>query len=614
MKTPVLLLCLLISISAFSQQPEIWYFGYNAGVDFSSGSPVSVSGNVMSQWEGVAVACDADGNLEFYSDGLSVWNANNQVMANGTGLLGNSSSTHSATVVPMPGNPDQYYLFTCTDVYSSFGFRYSIVDMTLNGGLGDVTSTKNVLLEDSTTEQCVAICAGNGNVWVLTRQFNPVWFAYKIDATGIEPAVISNAGSVFDPIDANGVGYIKASPLNDKIAIANYGFTPSNSFFEIYDFDDATGVVSNPFQLYLGQSVYGCAFSPDGTKFYGPEWGPDIYQFDLTAGSPTDIANSKTLIGTAGGYNSVGDLQIGPDQKIYCSINGGSYLSVINDPNALGTDCDFQVNGVYLGGFTSGIGLPSTLIFGDCESDISPVALSATDTALCQKFCVGFTDLSSNNPSAWNWIFPGGSPSFSNDQNPQSICYSEAGTYDVTLITTVANGSNDTLTLYDYITVFETPAFPTISQNGYTLTSSPANSYQWQLNATDIPGGTNQSYDVLQTGLYTVIINDENGCANSTTLYVQITGVDEVEDDSFSIYPNPSDGRISVELLNSQMSGEVSVKVVNPLGQLIYSSKENISSLNWKKEFDLSNLARGIYFIELKSQDGFVKKKIIISK
>jgi PKD repeat protein len=242
------------------------------------------------------------------------------------------------------------------------------------------------------------------------------------------------------------------------------------------------------------------------------------------------------------------------------------------------------------------------------------VALSATDTALCEKFCVGFIDLSTNNPVAWNWIFPGGSPSFSTEQNPQTICYTQPGTFDVTLITTDANGNNDTLTLTNYITVFTTPDFPTISQNGYTLTSSAANSYQWQLNAADIPGATNQSYDVLQTGFYTVIINDENGCANSAMQYVQITGIDEMADAAFSIYPNPSDGRVMIELQKGQMAGEVSVKVVNPLGQIIYSSKENISSTNWKKEFDLSNLARGIYFIELKSEDGFAKKKIIISK
>src|SRR5207342_1238576 len=150
---------------------------------------------------------------------------------------------------------------------------------------------------------------------------------------------------------------------------------------------------------------------------------------------------------------------------------------------------------------------------------------------------------------SWLWQFPGGDPSSSTDQNPANVCYDIPGLYDVTLITTNANGS-DSLTLHNYITVYPTPAIPTITQNGYTLTSSPAEFYQWQLDATDIPGATNQSYDVLQTGFYTVVVSDSNSCKNSTTLYVEITGIDEVNDGGVSVYPNPSSGSFTVELVN----------------------------------------------------------------
>src|SRR4030095_14361818 len=95
-------------IHVFSQQqPVIWNFGYHAGLDFSGGSPVPFNGSEINQWEGVATACDASGNLDFYTDGVTVWDANNDVMPNGTGLLGNGSSTHSATVVPMPNDPEK---------------------------------------------------------------------------------------------------------------------------------------------------------------------------------------------------------------------------------------------------------------------------------------------------------------------------------------------------------------------------------------------------------------------------------------------------------------------------------------------------------------------------
>jgi hypothetical protein len=54
-------------------------------------------------------------------------------------------------------------------------------------------------------------------------------------------------------------------------------------------------------------------------------------------------------------------------------------------------------------------------------------AIGASDTALCEKFCVDFTDMSVNNPVSWEWTFEGGTPSTSTDQNPVNICYSDTG-------------------------------------------------------------------------------------------------------------------------------------------------------------------------------------------
>ncbi|HYV94317.1 MAG TPA: T9SS type A sorting domain-containing protein [Chitinophagales bacterium] len=258
-------------------------------------------------------------------------------------------------------------------------------------------------------------------------------------------------------------------------------------------------------------------------------------------------------------------------------------------------------------------------IDSSCSTFISCLApISTSSNSLCEKFCTSFYDQSNNNPSSWQWQFPGGDPSSSTDQNPTNICYNTPGTYDVTLITTNANGS-DTLTLHNYITVYPTPPFPTITQIDYTLTSSPANSYQWQLNAVDIPGATNQSYTVLQSGYYTVVVGDSNSCKNSTTTYVLISGVEDVSDKSISISPNPSNGNFMIEWLNGQMVGDASIDVVNTLGQKVFSSSNlprgsQVSSYDFKKQIDLSNVARGIYFVEIKTENEFVRKKIVIEE
>ncbi|MEO5674781.1 MAG: T9SS type A sorting domain-containing protein, partial [Chitinophagales bacterium] len=246
-------------------------------------------------------------------------------------------------------------------------------------------------------------------------------------------------------------------------------------------------------------------------------------------------------------------------------------------------------------------------------SSSSPNFFAASDTDICEKFCVNFFDSSFNNPIAWQWIFPGGSPATSAAQNPSSICYSTPGIYDVTLITTSANG-DDTLTLTNYITVNPTPATPIISQVGYTLTSTFASTYQWQLNSVDIPGATSQAYTVLQSGLYTVVVSDSNGCTNIASKDVVISGIDEVNDDAnIFISPNPSNGNFTIQLLKC-FGDEISIEVVNALGQNIFSSAEKITGDKFKKEIDLRSMARGAYFIEVKTINGFARKKIFLAE
>jgi len=135
------------------------------------------------------------------------------------------------------------------------------------------------------------------------------------------------------------------------------------------------------------------------------------------------------------------------------------------------------------------------------------------------------------------------------------------------------------------------------------------------LNTVDIPGATNQSYDVLQTGFYTVVVSDSNGCKNSTTTYIQITGIDEISDADISIYPNPSKGNFTVEIPIVEIAGEVSADVVNAIGQTIFSSKENdwVQGFHSRmQEINLIITTPGIYFINIKSGNDFIRKKIVV--
>jgi PKD repeat protein len=256
-----------------------------------------------------------------------------------------------------------------------------------------------------------------------------------------------------------------------------------------------------------------------------------------------------------------------------------------------------------------------------CAQSIPP-NFAANDTTVCEKFCIDFYDSSLNNPVSWLWNFPGGNPSSSTDQNPTNICYDDPGVYDVTLKTTNASGATDSTTFVNYITVFSNPFAPVITQSGNVLTSSNGLTYQWQLNSEDIPGATDQSYEITESGLYTVIITNENGCQAQSSVDATFIGIEEVNGNfTMNIYPNPSNGNFIVEVSGESGAENISIEITNSLSQVIFFSEEKISSIDWKKKIDLSSIAPGVYTIQLTSNNADAcpdflgaRKKIIITK
>src|ERR1700733_15315002 len=85
-------------------QTNIWYFNFNCGMDFNSGTPVSLNNGAMYTDEGCTSISDSSGNLLFYSDGVTVYNANHLIMQNGTGLDGGNSTSQSCIAVRQPGS------------------------------------------------------------------------------------------------------------------------------------------------------------------------------------------------------------------------------------------------------------------------------------------------------------------------------------------------------------------------------------------------------------------------------------------------------------------------------------------------------------------------------
>lgn len=395
-------LLLLIAFDSYSQrQTQNWYFGRNAGLSFVATPPTSLLDGALNTFEGCATFSDNQGNLLFYTDGMNVFDKNHQRMPNGSGLMGNPSSAQSGIIVPNSSSPSKFYVFTVDAEGGGNGLRYSEVDLSLNGGTGDViVATKNTPLFTPAEEKIAAVRHPGipGAFWVIAHGFNNNrFYSYLVNGNVIGSPVISNVGS-----NANGGwGYLTISTNGSKLACAY-----RNQGFELYDYNSTSGVVSNPLLLSNQMGCYGVSFSPDNSILYGSniESGA-ILQWNLNAGSTSGIINSVFQVGTGqgSGYRG-GAIQLALDNKIYIPHFEQPFLSVINSPNVLGAGCNLQHAAINLQGRNASLGLPPFIQSYLCTPPtIAPVA-NQTVTAGSQTSVINFQQSASNSGYQWMTI------------------------------------------------------------------------------------------------------------------------------------------------------------------------------------------------------------------
>ena len=357
---PLFLLICLVNLLYSQKEFDKWVFGKGAGLDFTSGSAV-VMNTTSNGWDNSASIADSAGNLLFASDGQWIYDRAGNVMPNGSGIMGDTSGGATATIVRKPGSENLYYVFTDPGYTNVQGFRYTVVNMNLNGGLGDVdTANKNVLVFTPFTEKIVPIVHANGqDVWILVHEWNSdVYRAYLLTDTGLQTNyVASPVGSVISGSQDNALGQLTVNSAGNMIACAilNAGL------IDISNFDNSTGVVNNTITVTDISTVIGLEFSPDGSKLYASHLNSqNLMQYDVSSFNQQAITNSGTAVGTipatystyAGGY-----LMLGPDGKIYVTVTFSHNVGVIDSPNLSGTACHYNGTEIDLGQHTVIAGL-----------------------------------------------------------------------------------------------------------------------------------------------------------------------------------------------------------------------------------------------------------------
>jgi hypothetical protein len=374
-KITLVLVILAMSVCAVNAQnaAKNWIFGQGARIDFNPTVPTPTVVTTINTNEGSSSISDASGALLFSTDGITVWNKNNNVpMTNGTGLLGNPSSTHSALIVPC--SCDKYFIFTTDAAENQYanGLRYSVVDMTQSGGLGAVTSKNNLLLSKA-SEKIAGVSDGNGGFWVVAHTVGDNrFFSYHIGTGGDctlrpEAARVSAVGANFSGGTASfAQGQMKISPDGKLLADAGLSYGPG-SFVELFQFDTSTGVVSNLGSVTAhdtsNDGFYGVEFSPDSSALYATTTVANNFIYRYGNITVNKLTSRSTINSFGNSQYVVAGLQLAPDGKIYIARKNFASLYVLNSPNA--------ANGGWTGvpfslanGSLSKLGLP-TMVAGN---------------------------------------------------------------------------------------------------------------------------------------------------------------------------------------------------------------------------------------------------------
>jgi hypothetical protein len=351
-----------------------WYFGDKAVLTFNTpdGNPIPLNGSMLSTLEGCSSISDTNGNLLLYTDGVGVWNKKHELLNPKQILFGHYSSSQSALIVQKPKSNNIYYIFTVdageyvenidTSLYENRGLNYSIVDMSLNGGLGAITDY-NILIAKPVTEKLSSVFHQNGSdIWILSHEWaSKNYLAVLLTEEGIKQTVLSEGAINHSGDPERYIGCMKAAPNGKYVVTTVQGL----SNFEISEFDDLSGIVKNSLKISTDNRVenYGIEFSPSSKLLYIADYAKKtLHQFDIANFDTSSIRSSETLIYKDTVSHSLGGLQIAPNGRIYLALNQRKHLACIMNPDIKGEECNFVYESVYLFddyGIKSRHGLPN---------------------------------------------------------------------------------------------------------------------------------------------------------------------------------------------------------------------------------------------------------------
>jgi hypothetical protein len=478
----ILLFCAFAFSGLAQKHDQVWLMGQNSDdilvysgtvIDFFTTPPdVYYEYRDMFFSQANASICDTAGNLLFYTNGVYIANALNEVMENGEGLNPGAHADaqseydrgyilgQGVTIIPIPEDDKLYYLLHLDIVlpednsgipYSSKHFYSTLIDMSLESNLGSVIE-KNVIISNQNFESGYLTSTRHANGrdwWILLRGFDSNrYYSFLVTPNGIVEKSYQDIG---DSIPSPGLGQAVFSP--DGTRFANLHLVNgigTDDYIGIYDFDRCTGTLSDPTIIAYSDSAWagGVAISPNSRYLYVSSY-LNVYQYDLWA---DDIESSRDTVAIWDGYLEDGFFattfylaQLAPDGKIYINSNNGArHLHVIENPDLPGDSCNVCQHCFEIPSWNA-FSLPNFpnyrlqhLEGSPCDT-LRALPIAAFSTLQESESSFTFMDDSYHDIRSWHWDFGDGQT----DSIPNPThAYEIAGAYEVCLTVTNPRGAD----------------------------------------------------------------------------------------------------------------------------------------------------------------------------
>lgn len=505
---------------------NIWYFGKGAGLNFNASPPVTLTNSWMESLESSTGICDSNGKLVLYTNGDTIYNFDHKMIEGGS-QLETYSNVQGVVAVKHPTEANKYYIFTspcrtapCKIKNDSF-IRYTIVDMSLNGGQGKVVVSNEALIPGSHENLAVTRHANKSDYWIVGVTDEGPGKGY-IHITRTVNGVINPSLRIIKEFD-NHTGvlpHIKFSP-NGKMFFGPRIKENGVEYDILYPFNSLTGELGTPLKLPLttDQTIFRLStyeFSCDSRYLYIPDYKTvinsggkirhRISQYDISSWNAVSIVSSRTTIyeGTPGwGTILILGMQLASDGKVYVFYSHRTSLGVINNPRYKGLASQYNDLQVDLKGRTTLLGGPyyPTFLYDKKVVDLG------NDTTICKgdSLILNVGD----NP-------PGTKVIWSNGSQSKELIVKEQGTYWVKL-------EIDGAEYYDTINVSFKNKFKVYlgtdtafcGKFSHLLDAGQgANSYKWNT------GETTVTKLVSEEGIYSVTVKDRDNCPAGDTILI----------------------------------------------------------------------------------------------